>query len=164
MILYISPDSIASETIARELEAAMKRKEYDPEFAIIPVHIGGSPISVIVEIAQKDSPTISGNHFTECFGRDNRVLFIPRDVYPSLLTHISDLIDTLSSLGIVESGRVYDSFAYEIKEKSYVVITKYQGFSETVEPPSVIAGYPAAEIGDGAFAGNENLIECIEVL
>ena len=161
MILYISANSIVSEPVARELEAAMKRKSRDPEFAIIPVHIGGELLSDIISGVKENDSSITASPFIECFGNDDSVLFISRDVYPSSQKHLTDVIDKFASLGIVKSGRVYDNFAYEIEQKKYAVITRYLGFSETVMPPSEISGYPVVKIGDGAFAGNDRLVECI---
>ena len=158
MLLYISPDSIASPAVARELVTALERKTVDPDFAIIPVHIGGQSLSRMLTSVESEE---AHRLYARAFGEGDRVIYIPRDVYPSSLRHIETVIDRLFEIGVVTDGRVYDSFAYEIKNGEYAVITRYLGFSEVVVPPSVISGYPVRVIGDGAFAGSDTLLECV---
>lgn len=158
MLLYISPESISSPAVARELAAALDRRATDPEFVIIPIHIGARPLSkMLAEVGDAERTDL----YTRAFGEGDRVIYIPRDLYPSSLRHVERVIDSLCEIGVVADGRVYDGFAYEIKNGEYAVITRYLGFSEVVTPPSAISGYPVRVIGDGAFAGSDTLIECV---
>lgn len=161
ILLYISPESIASKAVAKELSVALKRKRTDPDFAIIPIHMGGAPLSDIIAVARKRYGLICEQVFTEAFGSNNAVIYVPRDVFPTAKTHLEVLIDTLERAEIVPDGRVYNSFSYHIAEGSYAVITKYLGFSPVVEVPSEISGYPVRVIGKNAFTGNGLLEECV---
>ena len=160
MLLYVSPESLSSGAVAKELKAALERRKTDPAFAIIPIHVGGASLSRMMTVARETYGTVE-EIFTAAFGQEDSVIYLPRPIYPSAKTHLEPLIDALKRAGIVADGRVYNSFAYHIAEDSYAVITKYHGFSTVVEVPDEISGYPVRVIGKNAFTANQLLEECI---
>lgn len=161
VLLYISAESVTSEPVYREFSAAIEKRREDPDFLIIPIHIGGALLTDIVSESERRYGKGYGNAYLDYFGRENRVIYIPRDTFCSSFKHLEKAIDSLMDVGVVTNGRVYESFAYKIADGEYAVIEKYIGSSKAVKIPEMISGYPVRAIGDGAFADNKAITECV---
>lgn len=160
MLLYISKESVLSEPVYRELLTAVEKKREDPSFLILPIHIGGELLTDIVEKSEMKYGEGYGKEYLDYFGRENRVIYIPRDTFASSFRHLERVIDSLTDAEVVENGRVYESFLYKIVNGEYATIEKYVGSNEIVEVPAIISGYPVRVICDGVFATNTEIREC----
>lgn len=143
VVAYISDFSVLSVNVAKEIERASKRFE---KGEMIGVHVGDKPMS---EYAV--APELK--HVFACFSQAKK--YIPRSTDPAVPNTLP-IVECAANLGAVSANGVYDDFSYA-RIDGGVVVTGYNGCSETVVFPSEIHGYDVIGIGKSAMRGNNSV-------
>ena len=153
---YVSEASLSSDAVYEEFRAAMEKRASTPSFRFVPVLIGESSATSIIERLRAKGEYEKADAYESFFGREDKTLFIERSLTSFDLRHIEKLLAGCFDSGIAAKHSIYDNYLYEIRQEK-AIITGYQGTAHSVVIPDEISGYPVTEVGESAFVGNETI-------
>lgn len=150
VLVYISANSVCSESVAKEISCAAEHFNGD-NGSIIGVHIGDKKLSNYYDGRNSVCEDVVRTVFSDS------TTYIPRAQTAGLTDAVLPIVNEAYRLGAVSESGVYDDFKYARMEEG-VELTQYLGCSKEVILPTAIAGLPVISLGKNMFRSNS----CVE--
>lgn len=156
VLFYVSPQSLKSSAILKELEYAMQRREEDTGFSYMSINIGNrSAFNILKTIDVEEDAFLK---FLSAFTQ--KKLYIPRSEDPFDQNHLVKLLDLFEEVKAIDLSKCQINtkqlFEFEAYEQG-MQVSKYLGSDAIVSIPALVDGKKILAIGINAFRDNKKV-------